>query len=67
MSSAKASSTQFPCALQVAAARKALAQSAAGANTAEMIVAEDAGCVAVSKRDLNGVIANRRGRFARAA
>ena len=35
----------------------------AGANTAEMIVAEDAGCVAVSKRDLNGVIANRRGRL----
>src|SRR5258708_28340858 len=31
----------------------------AGANTAEMIVAEDAGRVAVGKRDLNGVVANR--------
>src|SRR5882757_7079697 len=31
----------------------------AGANTAEMIVAEDAGGVAVGKRDLNGVVANR--------
>src|SRR6266403_1937985 len=31
----------------------------AGANTAEVIVAEDAGRVAVGKRDLNGVVANR--------
>src|SRR6267142_2766024 len=31
----------------------------AGANTAEMIVAEDASRVAVGKRDLNGVVANR--------
>src|SRR6266481_2818125 len=35
----------------------------AGANTAEMIVAEDAGRVAVGKRDLNGVVANRGGRL----
>src|SRR6266403_1518988 len=35
----------------------------AGANTAEMIVAEDAGRVAVGKRDLNGVVANRRCRL----
>src|SRR6266404_9751243 len=31
----------------------------AGANTAEVIVAEDAGRVAVGKRDLNGVVASR--------
>src|SRR6266481_6180822 len=35
----------------------------AGADTAEMIVAEDSGCVAVGKRDLNGVVANRGGRL----
>ena len=31
----------------------------AGANTSEVIVAENAGRVAVGKRDLNGVVANR--------
>src|SRR5882762_9188366 len=35
----------------------------AGADTAEMIVAEDASRVAVGKRDLNGVVANRGGRL----
>src|SRR5882757_9053828 len=35
----------------------------AGANIAEMIVAEDAGRVAVGKRDLNGVVTHRRGRL----
>jgi hypothetical protein len=35
----------------------------AGTNTAEMIVAEDAGRVTVSKRDLNSVIADRGGRL----
>jgi hypothetical protein len=35
----------------------------AGANAAEMIVAEDAGRMAIGKRDLNGVVAHRRRRL----
>jgi hypothetical protein len=47
------------------ASRRAEGLSAVGAgtNAAKMVVAEDAGSVAVGKCDLNGVVANRRGRL----